>query len=289
MQLSVIIPTRDRVELLAQVLAALREQTFRGEFETVVVNDGGNSAAKEVARKFGARFLEQPSSGAAAARNRGMDNARGKWLLFLGDDTIPTATTVEEHLSVHRERPGIAVVGQIDWHPSLLPSAFLEFLLRGGGQFSFHKIADREDAGYRFFYASNLSLEKRWLEEERFDTAFPDAAFEDIELGYRLCRKGLRVVFRPEARVLHYHPYDLPSYLERMRRVGRSAVRFLARCPEPSARWTYAPFSMFPGGWTVGGLYAHVLSEAGPTEKLRWKGRILKAYLSGYREGLLSS
>jgi len=284
LQLSVIIPTCGRPAILREVLGALRKQTLSQEFEIVVVNDGGTSEAAELANNFGARYYEQKRSGPATARNLGIHQAKGRVVLLLGDDTIPEERTLEEHLKVHQSRQGVAVVGLIDWHPSLLPSPFLDFLLQGGGQFSFYKMRDPEDAGYDFFYSSNLSLERRWLVEDKFDTSFPDAAFEDKELGYRLAKKGLRIVFRPEARVLHLHQYDMQSYLKRMRCVGRSAVHFLSRCPDLKIRLTYAPFTMIWGGYFMAEVYAGLLARFGLTERIRWKGQIMRAYLEGFRE-----
>lgn len=284
MQLSVIIPTCDRPAILREVLGALRKQTLSQEFEVIVINDGGTHEAAEVANGFGARYYEQERSGPATARNLGIHYAQGRVVLFLGDDTIPEERTLEEHLRVHQSRQGVAVVGLVDWHPSLLPSPFLDLLLRGGGQFSFYKLRDPEDAGYHFFCSSNLSLERRWFVEDKFDTLFPYAAFEDKEMGYRLSKKGLRIVFRPEARVLHLHPYDIQSYLERMRRVGRSAVHLLSRCPDLEVRLTHAPFTLVWGGLFVAEIYASLLARIGPTERIRWKGQIVRAYLEGFRE-----
>jgi glycosyltransferase involved in cell wall biosynthesis len=90
---SVILPTRQRNRLLARALASLRAQTFR-DFEVVLVDD--NPPEARVARDPSLRELlddprvtivESPQPrNAAAARNRGLERARGEWIAYLDDD-----------------------------------------------------------------------------------------------------------------------------------------------------------------------------------------------------------
>lgn len=88
---SVIIPTRDRAELLAGTVSAMRAQTYPA-IEIVIVDDGSRDGTPELINEFvrnhpGMRGLRHAtSSGAAAARNTGAAVARGQYLLFEDDD-----------------------------------------------------------------------------------------------------------------------------------------------------------------------------------------------------------
>ena len=83
---SVIVPTYNRPVLLAETLASIERQTYPA-LEIVVVNDAGSDVSDVVARFPRARLLEQPQNrGPAAARNRGLSEARGAFVMFFDDD-----------------------------------------------------------------------------------------------------------------------------------------------------------------------------------------------------------
>jgi glycosyltransferase involved in cell wall biosynthesis len=88
---SVIVPTRDRPDLLRQALVSVAAQQYR-DVEVVVVNDGGRevgSAVSPLRSELPIRVLDLPSSlGPSAARNAGIDLARGRYLAFLDDDDL---------------------------------------------------------------------------------------------------------------------------------------------------------------------------------------------------------
>jgi len=65
-----------------------------------------------------------------------------------------------------------------------------------------------------------------------FDTDFIYAAMEDIELGYRLTKKGMRLIYQQEAMAYHSHPMDLPSFLSRQEKVGAMTVVYESKHPE---------------------------------------------------------
>ncbi len=232
--LSVIIPTRDRVDILMETLARLVAQRTEHRFEALVVDDGSTDATVATARCFAERspipvsVLEQGSHGPAAARNRGIAAARGSACLFIGDDTWPRADLVERHADLHARRPEplTALLGRVEWAPECRPSPFMDWL-NSGIQFDFDQIVDPEDVRGSCFYTANVSVKTSFLlANHGFDEGFAHAAFEDIELGLRLERAGMRLVYDAAAVVEHFHPYDLLAALRRMRTLGRS-VRIL--------------------------------------------------------------
>jgi GT2 family glycosyltransferase len=83
---SVIVTTYNRPELLAITLATIQAQTYPN-IEIIVVNDAGRDVAAVVAGFSRARLLEQPANrGPAAARNRGLAEARGTYATLFDDD-----------------------------------------------------------------------------------------------------------------------------------------------------------------------------------------------------------
>ena len=243
---TVVIPTYNRLAALKEVLAALESQEGP-RFEVLVVNDGStdDTAAwldERVAGRHdavpGLRVLHQQNQGPAVARNRGVAAARGRWVAFLGDDTVPAPGWLAAHDRVQNEELAcsvrasggcVGVIGRTDWHPRMRRTPFLDYINEQGLQFGFALIEDEDNVPFNFFYTSNLSVDREAMASEPFDPAFPFAAWEDVEAGYRLAARGLRLLYRPVARVAHDHPTDLARFAERQYRSGYSAVVFFRR------------------------------------------------------------
>jgi glycosyltransferase involved in cell wall biosynthesis len=88
---SVVIPTYRREDRIEETLASVFAQTFR-DFEVIVVNDGSpdNTAARlrPLVDAGRIRYCEQANAGQSAARNRGIELARGEFLALLDDDDL---------------------------------------------------------------------------------------------------------------------------------------------------------------------------------------------------------
>lgn len=85
---SVVIPVYNRAELLRSALQSVRAQSCR-DFEVIVVDDGSADDPAQTVAAFAdprIRCVRQENSGASAARNRGIDLARGRYVAFLDSD-----------------------------------------------------------------------------------------------------------------------------------------------------------------------------------------------------------
>jgi glycosyltransferase involved in cell wall biosynthesis len=236
---SVVIPTYRRPETLFPVLDALGRQVDPPEFEVVVVDDGsGDDTADRLAAyrpAYPFRFFSQANGGPASARNRGVREARGRIVLFLGDDTVPELPLLAVHAKAHAEpRPHpIAVLGYTTWPRDLRVSPFLHQINEYGLQFGYGLIRDPEQVPFNFFYTSNVSLPRELLlEAGLFDTSFPHAAWEDIEVAYRLMQRGMRMLYRPEAVARHHHDITFASFRRRQEKAGEAAAIFYRKHPE---------------------------------------------------------
>lgn len=236
---SVVIPTFERMDVLPEVLAALASQRDAPDFEVVVIDDGSRDDTADFLAAYRGplelHVLRQENRGPAAARNAGVAAARGELLAFLGDDTVPDAGWLAAHAAAHRSRPErapIAVLGYTGWHPRIRPTPFLRYINEHGLQFGYALIDDPERVPFNFFYTSNVSLPRALLLAEPFDLGFPHAAWEDVELSYRLHRRGLTMVYEPRARAAHLHPTDFARFSSRQQRAGESAVVFYRLHPE---------------------------------------------------------
>ena len=84
---SIIVPTRERAGYLDVALASIAPQAAAAGAELLVVDDGPDAATRETAERHGARYVAHATSrGLNAARNSGIDAARGELLVFVDDD-----------------------------------------------------------------------------------------------------------------------------------------------------------------------------------------------------------
>ncbi len=237
---SVVIPTYKRLPMLIRVLDALDAQVGAPEFEVIVIDDGSGDDTASVmqardAKHHALTFQSQPNSGPGRARNRGVSLATGRYVLFIGDDTVPEPAFLAQHARSHHEAgddPHLACLGYTGWPADERVTAFMDYINDFGLQFGYKLIRDGEIVPFNFFYTSNISIDRQLLGPEPFDTTFPAAAWEDIELAFRLDALGLKIRYNAQAITRHYHPMTVDSFARRQYTVGRSGAIFYRKHPE---------------------------------------------------------
>lgn len=233
---SVVIPTYNRLDMLLRVLDALQDQAGAPQFETIVVNDGSKDDTDRVLRdRMDIVYRMQQNAGPGRARNLGVSLARGRFVVFIGDDTVPERGFLAEHARVHRESDDdrlVACVGYTGWPPRERVTAFMDYINDYGLQFGYRLIQDGAVVPFNFFYTSNISIDRELLAANPFDTTFPSAAWEDIELAYRLDKLGLKIRYNARAVTRHHHPMTVDSFARRQYTVGKSGAIFYRKHPE---------------------------------------------------------
>jgi glycosyltransferase involved in cell wall biosynthesis len=243
MDISVVIPTYNRIDMLLRVLDSLGAQIDAPAFEAIVINDGSKDATIESVEKgitegrwrFPFTFRSQENGGPGRARNHGVTLATGRFVIFIGDDTVPESRFLAEHWRTHQETafdPMIACLGYTGWPHGERVTAFMDYINDYGLQFGYKLISDGQTIPYNFFYTSNISIDRELLAAHPFDTSFPSAAWEDIEVAYRLDAKGMRIRYNASAVTRHHHPMTIESFARRQYTVGKSGAIFYRKHPE---------------------------------------------------------
>lgn len=238
---SVIIPTFNRWTTLQETLGALERQTWR-DFEVLIVDDGSTDETSErlgqwISRRrdnIAFKSFRQQNLKPGQARNHGLRYATGDIVIFIGDDTIPDPDFVESHMTRHNEMgEPCAVLGFTDWHRERMRvTPFLEFINNDGPQFGYGHFKDGDDVPFSCFYTSNISIPRTILGQEPFHPAFDFVNWEDVELGYRLSLRGLRIVYDSEAKTRHLHPMDMVAFFKRQKQIGEKMRVILGLHPE---------------------------------------------------------
>jgi glycosyltransferase involved in cell wall biosynthesis len=223
--ISIVIPARNEGRRIANCLRSLREQSLASDrYEVIVVDDGSDDDTADVGRQNGARVIRQSRKGTAAARNRGIADARGEIILFTDADCIADPNWVER-LSGPLERSAIhGTVGRIVTRQTHWLACFIQAELDE----RYSRMLQHEQVD--FINSGNCGFKRSILGAGGYDESF--AWIEDLELSFRLARSGNRMIFVQDAIVAHEHPQKLGVYLRRKFRYASFASMLYRRYPD---------------------------------------------------------
>jgi N-acetylglucosaminyl-diphospho-decaprenol L-rhamnosyltransferase len=245
--LSVIVVTWNAADVLGACLDSLERQHVEGGFEAIVVDSGSTDATGELlAGREGIRTITKNANvGFSAGNNEAARVARGEVLLFLNSDTVVLEPGTLQTLADVARRPDVGLVGPRLENPdgSLQPSCAAHLRLRhalivAGG---LHRLLpDRVRARLApDRWSHRHARDTDWLmgaaiavRAELFSELggfWPTMYAEDMDLAYRVARRGLRVRYEPSARVMHIGNHSLRqrwSDAERGARVAAAEVAF---------------------------------------------------------------
>jgi glycosyltransferase involved in cell wall biosynthesis len=233
--ISVVIPTYNRADLLAAALQSLRGQDIsREEFEVVVVDDGSTDQTAEVCRTFGAemqvRYVQLSHVGTSAAKNLGIFLSRGVLTFLFDDDDVATPDLLRMHIQSHQQHPEeeVAILGYTTWAPGLEKSEVMHFVTDVGHYlFSYGNLRDGQILDYTHFWTGRISCKRTFLVRRGVFNPDIQPAYEDIELGYRLARHGLKILFNRAAVSYMNRPITYDDFCRRCELQGRS--QFIVR------------------------------------------------------------
>jgi len=234
---SVIIPTFNGAARINSCLHALIGQVAAQQGEILVVNDGSSDNTSEVVGSYpGIKLITQANAGPAAARNRGALEARGAIILFTDDDCVPTPDWVAAMLASFRDPQVVGAKGTYRTNQKELVARFVQIeyqdryrLMKGLDSIDF---IDTYSAAFR---------RDRFLEMSGYDTSFPVACAEDVELSYRMSARGWKMKFAPDAIVYHTHPATLSSYLRKKYKFAYWRVLAVRKNPSKAVKDSHTP------------------------------------------------
>ena len=252
--ISVVVPTYNRRDLLARLLDALESQQGVS-FEVIVVDDcstdgtweflgrheGTVGAAGSTAGTTVHRVRTPVNSGPATARNIGWRRASGQLIAFIDDDCVPQPGWLETLAGAFAAGNGNTTgsgraLGAGGAEVGIVQGPTLPFpeQAAGRGPFAVFVWVDRDHGRYE---TCNIAYRRSLLEElGGFDESFGTVGGapvwgEDVDLGWRAREAGARFVFEPAALAhCQVHRSDYLAYLRQIRRHG-GLVRNVARHP----------------------------------------------------------
>ena len=209
--LSVIMPVYNGVPFLKKSLPPLVEMLRRGEVaEVVVVDDTSSDGTVELARSLGATVV--PSGGRlgpGGARNQAAVHAKGEVLWFVDADVVVHDDAARELVAAFDDPAIVAVFGSYDDRPEATN------FLSQYKNLVHHYYHYREGGDAATFWAGCGAVRKGvFLACGGFDArSYPYPSIEDIELGFRLRQRGLRIVLAPDVQGTHLKVWRLANLL----------------------------------------------------------------------------
>lgn len=173
-------------------------------------------------------LLEGIGKSRAKAMNHGIKASNGNLIYLFGDDFIPKANSIREHINFHNENKEIYCVGiGMAFLPNEFRNEFTDWLESSGSLFGVPFTYDTTSIPPDYFYIANTSIKKEFLKESGlFDEDFKYHTTEDWELGIRLKKLGLRSKLIREANVIHQHEVTLEGRLTAVRELGLSSKQY---------------------------------------------------------------
>jgi glycosyltransferase involved in cell wall biosynthesis len=203
LEVSVVVPTYGRLDLLDRSLDALTRQDFAaGAYEIIVVDDEPNRNTLQLVAGWRARTLDRGprlvyvanddgAHGAAAARNRGWRVAKAPIIAFTGDDTVPSPSWLTQGLAGFDDHIDV-LCGRIESPHRPLPAAH------------------ERDAGAPAaaeFVTANCFCRRGVLDAlDGFDERFRAGWREDMDLHFRLLKMQANITHSQQAMVVHPEP-----------------------------------------------------------------------------------
>ena len=191
---SVILPAHNAADRIRKGLESVRRQTFT-DYELIVVCDDCQDKTAEIAREYTDRVYEVPWHSCGRTRNKGLDEARGRWILFMDDD---------------------------DWWMDDSAFQVIAEGIRHGGDF--------DVLAFGFVFGSNgptlqwpghvyiAIWSKAWRHGFIGDTRFPDVPHSD-DVGF-VERTHYRARFRYMDEILYYYDYMRPGSITQKLHTG---------------------------------------------------------------------
>jgi glycosyltransferase involved in cell wall biosynthesis len=226
---SVVVPVRNREDLLPGLLGALDRQTLDGRrFEVIIVDDCSVDRTKAIVQAWvdsdplRRHLVVSEGKGPGHARNRGLSLSTAEWIAFTDSDTLPEPDWLEAGLRSVERLGAVAVEGSVEpWPPDAIGPQTHQVINTTGG----------------LYMTANMIYRREVLDElGGFDERFYQPFLEDSDLAFRLMDSGYDIPFAPEVRVRHH--VIQPSFSSIFRSTRHQRWLSLFAVKHPDRYWT---------------------------------------------------
>jgi glycosyltransferase involved in cell wall biosynthesis len=185
---SIVIPTYNQPAFLLEALDSVFAQTFE-DYEIIVVNDGSTDDTAERLKRYGSRIrlITQENQGIGRARNRGMDEASGRYIAFLDHDDLWHPLKLESQVRYMLDHPD-CVGNSAPFAYSSSPNKIAFDLGICNADGIVPNALEVFAAGHIFLLSSALMIDRAKVGDLRYETR--RQCIEDVPLQLKLLARG---------------------------------------------------------------------------------------------------
>lgn len=205
-KISIVIPNWNGARLLPKNLPkviAARENPGNRIIEIIIVDDGSTDNSVEIIKRFGDKVrLVQHSvnRGFSHAVNTGARFARGTHLCLLNTDVVPSKDFLAPLIDYLKDPKLFGItLHEEGYGPST--GCFDGYLRHSGGKESNNVQESLWASGGSSVFSKRVWKELKGMDSELFDPFY----WEDVDLGFRARKRGYKILWVPEAQVVHAH------------------------------------------------------------------------------------
>ncbi len=215
-KVSIVVPVHNKFTITYHCLAALLFAFNETSFEVIIVDDGSDPAEDTVVLMpqtvTGIQIIRNELAlGFVGACNAGAAIAKGDYILFLNNDTEPTAKWLDELIFVFDHFENVGLAGSKLVYPDGRLQEAGGIIWKNGDPWNYGRGGNPQDPRYNYTreidYLSGAAIilpRTIWEEVGGFSREFAPAYFEDTDLACKIRHSGRRLVYAARSKVYHF-------------------------------------------------------------------------------------
>ncbi|HZP44979.1 MAG TPA: glycosyltransferase [Candidatus Binataceae bacterium] len=227
---TVVVCAYNAAATLGRCLESLKHLNYR-DYEVIVVDDGSTDDTALIAENAAVRVVKTTHRGLAAARNRGLAEARGRIVAFIDADAEADRDWLY-HLVETLERSGAVAVGGRNFPPE--PSSTVEAVIAAAPGEP-REVPAGDDTLDQVCGCSMAVDKSRLPDPAPFDELFTTAG-DDVDFSWSMHERGLKLAYAPGAVVIHRRRATIGAYLRQQAGYGRGERLLLRKYPDRMRR-----------------------------------------------------
>lgn len=210
---SIVIPVYNQIHYTYACLLSILEHTKDVSYEVIIADDVSTDATEHLSEYAEGLVICRNTSNQGFLRNcnNAARHARGKYIMFLNNDTQVTPGWLSSLVSLIESDSTIGMVGSKLVYPDGRLQEAGGIIWSDGSGWNYGRLDDPDKPEYNYVkdvdYISGAAIllsNELWKQIGGFDTRFAPAYCEDSDLAFEVRKTGYRVVYQPLSKVIHF-------------------------------------------------------------------------------------